>query len=131
MMPFIVIAEKKQKIKLAYLIAILLTALSQIWLAFDAQTVQSIWLWMFLYFVSFNILEATLPSLVSKTAESHSKGTAMGIYSSCQFLGIFAGGLSSGLIYSFTDKLGVFILNLFLSLLWFLSSLKLKTPINK
>ena len=51
---------------------------------------------MWLFFVGFNYLEATLPSLVSKTVFPGGKGTALGIYSSCQFFGAFAGGAGGG-----------------------------------
>lgn len=51
-----------------------------------------------LFFTGFNILEANLPSLVSQTAPHHLKGTAIGVYSTCQYLGIFAGGIIGGLI---------------------------------
>ena len=51
-------------------------------------------LWVF--FVGFNYLEATLPSLVSKTVFAGGKGTAMGVYWSCQFMGAFAGGAGGG-----------------------------------
>jgi len=48
------------------------------------------------FFIGFNFLEATLPSLVSKAAPPDRKGTAMGVFSTCQFLGAFAGGLMGG-----------------------------------
>jgi predicted MFS family arabinose efflux permease len=51
---------------------------------------------LWLFFVGFNYLEATLPSLVSKTVFAGGKGTAMGVYSSCQFMGAFAGGAGGG-----------------------------------
>ncbi len=53
---------------------------------------------LFLFFTGFNILEANLPSLVSQTAPAHLKGTAIGVYSTCQYLGIFAGGIVGGLL---------------------------------
>ena len=49
-----------------------------------------------MFFVGFNYLEATLPSLVSKAVFAGGKGTALGIYSTCQFLGAFAGGALGG-----------------------------------
>ena len=49
-----------------------------------------------LFFVGFNYLEATLPSLLSKTVSAGSKGTAMGVYSTFQFMGAFAGGAGGG-----------------------------------
>jgi len=51
---------------------------------------------LWLFFVGFNYLEATLPSLLSKTVSAGSKGAAMGVYSTCQFMGAFAGGASGG-----------------------------------
>ena len=51
---------------------------------------------LWLFFVGFNYLEATLPSLVSKVVFAGGKGTAMGVYSTCQFLGAFAGGAVGG-----------------------------------
>ena len=51
-----------------------------------------------LFFVGFNMLEALLPSLVSRVAPAASKGTAIGIYNGLQFLGIFVGGVLGGLV---------------------------------
>lgn len=53
---------------------------------------------LFLFFTAFNILEANLPSLVSRLAPPELKGTAIGVYSTCQYLGIFAGGIVGGFI---------------------------------
>lgn len=53
---------------------------------------------LFLFFTAFNILEANLPSLVSRIAPPNLKGTAIGVYSTCQYLGIFVGGLLGGFI---------------------------------
>jgi MFS family permease len=73
---------------------------------------------MFIYFVGFNILEASLPSMISRQASAMSKGTAMGIYSSSQFLGIFAGGAIAGVIYQFWGSQGIFIVNSAIGLVW-------------
>jgi predicted MFS family arabinose efflux permease len=51
---------------------------------------------LWLFFVGFNYLEATLPSLLSKSVAADGKGAAMGVYSTCQFLGAFAGGAGGG-----------------------------------
>ena len=126
MLPFIMFAEKKQKIKAVFLGAVAITALSQFVLAFTYDHWLSICGFMFSYFVAFNILEASLPSLVSKQASANSKGTAMGIYSSSQFLGIFGGGAISGVIYQLTGSRGVFIVNGVVALLWFIISIYMK-----
>ncbi len=49
-----------------------------------------------IFFSGFNVMEASLPSLITKAAPPDAKGTATGIYSSSQFLGIFVGGVVGG-----------------------------------
>ena len=51
---------------------------------------------LFLFFVSFNILEASQPSLVSRLAPPESRGAALGVYNALQSLGLFAGGAVGG-----------------------------------
>ena len=59
----------------------------------------SIALLMVAYFTAFNILEASLPSLVSRLAPSDMKGTALGVYSTSQYLGAFIGGVLGGWVF--------------------------------
>ena len=54
--------------------------------------------WLLLFFVGFNILEASLPSLVSRVAPGSAKGLALGIYNTTQAIGLFAGGAAGGLV---------------------------------
>ena len=96
MVPFLSLAEKKHQLKAVFLASVIITSLCQFILAFTYQHWLAICSLMFIYFVGFNILEASLPSMISRQASAESKGTAMGIYSSCQFLGIFAGGAMAG-----------------------------------
>ncbi len=118
MIPFLMLAEKKRQIKTVFLVSVIITCLCQFTLAFTYQYWLAICGLMFAYFVAFNFLEASLPSLVSRQASTESKGTAMGIYSSSQFLGIFAGGASAGIVYQFTGSQGIFIVNSAIALLW-------------
>lgn len=127
MVPFIIYGEKKKKIKLVFLASILCTAIAQSLLIFTHNHWLSLWLFMFLYFVAFNILEALLPSQISKLAPPNSKGTAMGVYSTSQFLGIFVGGAASGLLYQWNNNEGIFLINTLLSLFWLASSFSMKT----
>ena len=126
MLPFIVLAEQKQKIKSVFLASVAIMGVSQFILAFTYNSWFSICGLMFTYFVAFNILEASLPSMVSRQASADSKGTAMGIYSSSQFLGIFAGGALSGIVYQFTGSQGIFIINGMIALLWFVIAIYMK-----
>jgi MFS family permease len=70
------------------------------------------------FFVGFNYLEATLPALVSKVAPSARRGSAMGFYSSSQFLGIFAGGSVGGVLIALTDITTLLAVNAALLMLW-------------
>ena len=118
MVPFIILAEKRQQMKSIFIGAVVITSICQWILAFAPPTFLVLCGLMFAYFVAFNILEASLPSLVSKQANIHHKGTAMGVYSSSQFLGIFVGGTFAGIVYQHIGSEGVFITNGVLSLLW-------------
>jgi predicted MFS family arabinose efflux permease len=73
---------------------------------------------VFLFLTGFSLLEAFLPSLISRTAPRAQKGSAMGIYSCSQFLGIFVGGALGGWLYGHFGYSGVHLFCLFLSLCW-------------
>ncbi|WP_246624912.1 MFS transporter [Oceanobacter mangrovi] len=99
MVPFIIIAEKRHKMK-----PIVLLASGFIILALLLMTqAATVWHWgalLLLYFLGFNLMEASLPSWLSKAAPAGAKGSAMGIYSSMQFLGAFVGGSLGGWLLS-------------------------------
>ena len=125
MLPPIMLAERQKKMKPVFLSAVLITALAQAGLALASPIWLALCILMFIYFVVFNILEASLPSLVSKQASMTAKGTAMGVYSSCQFLGIFAGGTLAGLLYQHHGSQAIFIVNALIGLIWFCVALKM------
>jgi MFS family permease len=126
MIPLIIIAEKKKLMKPVFLLSVFMITSSQALLAWTHTYWISFCLLMLIYFIAFNVLEASLPSLVSKQANPNNKGTAMGIYSTGQFLGIFAGGSCAGLIYQWASSQGVFITNAIISMLWFIISCHMK-----
>lgn len=122
MLPLVGLSERQGKIKSIFLACVATTGICQLGLAFSHNHWLGICSFMFSYFVAFNFLEASLPSLISKQASPETKGTAMGIYSSSQFLGIFAGGVIAGLLDQYIGNTGIFVTNGLLSLLWFLLS---------
>lgn len=128
MVPFIIIAEKKRKIKPIFIGCIATIAISQVVLFFFHGAVFSFMLALLLFFTAFTLLEATLPSLVSKLAPAGSKGTAVGVYSTSQFLGIFAGGAFGGWIFGVAGITGVFITCAIAAAIWFLIALTMKKP---
>ncbi|MEP5569767.1 MAG: MFS transporter [Halioglobus sp.] len=95
MVPMMILAERKGRLHAMFLLAIALLIAAMSVISMSASPVL-LYLGMWLFFVGFNYLEATLPSLVSKMVFPGGKGTALGIYSTCQFLGAFAGGAAGG-----------------------------------
>jgi len=73
-------------------------------------------------------MEASLPSLITKVAPPQVKGTAMGVYSSLQFLGIFTGGIIGGMAHQHGGSAGVFVLTTALSAVWLLAALGMVQP---
>jgi len=97
MVPLVIIAEAKGKMKAVVFSVVLMLGLSAILL----QWAPHLWVFgllLWCYFVGFNTLEATLPSLISKQAPVGYRGTAMGVFSTHQFLGSFLGGIGGGWI---------------------------------
>ena len=129
MLPFLALAEKKRKIKPVFLVSVIVTCACQFILAFTYQQWWAICSLMFFYFIVFNFLEASLPSLVSRQATPETKGTAMGIYSSSQFIGIFAGGALAGVLYQFAGSQGIFFINGIMSLCWLIVAVYLKPDV--
>ena len=97
-LPFIIIAEKKRKMRQVFLGAIALMTAALALLAIGSQLGVGIILGLLLYFMGFNLLEATIPSWISKRAPVANKATAMGLNSSSQFFGAFVGGAMGGLL---------------------------------
>jgi MFS family permease len=86
---------------------------------------------LFLFFVAYNVLEATLPSLISRMAPIDAKGTAMGVYSTSQFFGAFLGGAVGGWCYGQYDVQGVFFGAASIAVLWLLIALGMQMPVMR
>jgi len=128
MIPFIILAEKKRKMKAVFLGAVAVLALSTLGLSFLHEELISIIGLLWVFFCGFNLLEATLPSLISKTAPADLKGTAMGAYSSSQFMGLFLGGALGGWFNGRYGVTAVFLFCAVMAFSWFLVSLTMKQP---
>lgn len=109
MVPFIIAAEKKGKMTFIFRGAIALIAVVSFALWLFPSTLVFICILLFLFFTAFTFLEAAFPSLISKKAPKAKKGTAMGIYSSAQFLGILAGGTLGGFFFHHFGLNGIFL----------------------
>ena len=91
-----------------------------------AQQGWAVVLLLLAYFVGFNLLEATLPSWVSRVAPLSHRGLALGVYNTSQALGLFAGGALGGLAFRHLGAQGVFEGVLLLVVLWFLLAMGIK-----
>lgn len=126
--PFVIIAEKYRRLKPVFLGAILTLALTEFGLLVLHDSVLEMAALLLLFFSGFNLLEATLPSLIAKMAPPDAKGTAMGVYSSSQFLGAFAGGALGGWLHGLYDSRGVFAFAALAALAWLLVASTMKSP---
>jgi len=117
LIPAVIVAERQQRMKEVFLFAIVMLAMAMVALS-QAQGLVALIAAVCLFFFAFNLLEALLPSLVSKVSPAGSKGTAMGIYSSSQFLGAFLGGILGGLSHSLPGQLSIFVILALVVLLW-------------
>lgn len=126
--PFMILAEKKQKLREVFWGAIIVLATAEIGLGLTNQHFLFLVGFLWLFFCGFNLLEATMPSLVSKTAPSDLRGTAMGIYTSLQFMGLFVGGLTGGWLYGDFGATFVFLCCAIVATLWLLIAFFMKSP---
>jgi MFS family permease len=128
MVPMVFVAERRGYLKPVFLLAVGGVGLAELLLAVDHSDLLTLAFTLVLFFAAFNVLEATLPSLVSKSAPVDSKGSALGVYSSSQFLGAFVGGVCGGVVHDFWGFGGVFFSAACLAGLWFLLALSMENP---
>lgn len=130
MLPPIFIGEKLGKIKQVFVAAIIMLLFVQLglwwWLAQAGR--HSWWLVVLLlaFFIAFNILEASQPSLVSRIAPPAAKGTALGVYNTLQSLGLFCGGVVGGWLVQHVDRAAVFQVGAGLTMVWLIMAINMK-----
>ncbi len=128
MVPFIIIAENKRRMKEVFNIAILVIALAELGFWFFNDSIFGLAFFILVFFTAFNVLEASLPSLIAKVSPTEAKGTAMGVYSTSQFLGAFLGGVIGGKLLGLYGVNGVFIFAMSITLIWSVIALTMKSP---
>ena len=84
--------------------------------------------WLTLFFVAFNILEATQPSLISRIAPPHAKGAALGVYNTTQALGLFLGGVFGGVLTKYAGPGAVWAGGAALAVIWLMLGLSMSMP---
>ncbi|MFZ5503294.1 MAG: MFS transporter [Pseudomonadota bacterium] len=128
MVPPIIIAEKKAKMKQVFMASVALAMCGQALLMVAQDSLWGVAIALLVFFTAFNVLEATLPSMISKIAPIAAKGTAMGVYSSVQFLGAFFGAAMGGALMQFVNGNAVFVFSIAMLLLWLLVASGMQPP---
>ena len=130
MVPAILIAERRGHVKTVFVGAVGLLLLGQISMPWLLHSTGKISVFLLIFFTAFNVLEAMLPSLTSKLAPPGAKGTAIGIYSSVQFLGTFVGAACGGFLYQHFGARGVFVFDAVLLAAWLLVAFRMQAPVR-
>lgn len=128
MVPAIIFGEKRGALKPVFVAAIALMLAAQIGLALTMDLFWAVVAALFAFFVAFNVLEASLPSLVSKIAPPEAKGTAMGVYNTAQAFGLFFGGLAGGWLAQHHGFTAVFVFCAALVASWLLLAAGMAPP---
>ncbi|MGA7181515.1 MAG: MFS transporter [Thiobacillaceae bacterium] len=126
--PGIIVGEKRGKLKPVFVGAVALMLAAQLALSQSLHSFFGLVASLFAYFVAFNLLEATLPSLISKLAPASAKGTAMGVYNTAQSLGLFVGGVAGGWLAQHQGFGSVFDLCAVLMGAWLVLALGMRAP---
>lgn len=121
-------AERKRQLKPYFLGGIIALGLAELFLWLTPSDVSLVALGLSLFFGGFSLLEAFMPSLISRTAPAARKGSALGIYSCSQFFGIFVGGVIGGWLYGKFSYSGVYLFCTLLALFWLILAFFMQPP---
>lgn len=128
MVPAIIAAERRGAMKAVFLSAIALLAVTEIGLMVASTQIIAVVALLAVFFVAFNVLEATLPSLISRVAPASAKGAAMGVYNTTQSLGLALGGWLGGMFAHHWGVDGVFAFGVGVCLLWLWAAWSMTVP---
>jgi len=118
MVPAIVLAEKYNQVKPVFVAAVGLLLATLLVMGRGSTSFMVLAGGLLSFFVAFNILEAMLPSLISRVAHPNAKGAALGVYNTTQAFGLFLGGTLGGWLVKNYDAGAVFLCGAALSALW-------------
>lgn len=128
MVPAVIMAEKKAAMKQVFNAAIVLLLVVQAGLYLAGSGMWPLACLLTLFFVAFNVLEATQPSWISRVAPPHAKGTALGIYNTLQSIGLFLGGALGGWLVKHVGPSAVPLLGGGLAVVWLILAAGMTPP---
>ncbi|MCL2893387.1 MFS transporter [Brenneria tiliae] len=126
--PFIIYAELKRRMKQVFVGCILVLIAAELTLWAAGNQLWQIIAGVQLFFLAFNVMEALLPSLISKESPAGYKGTALGVYSTTQFLGVAIGGSLGGALFEHYGAAVVFAAGAGIAALWLLVGFTMREP---
>ncbi|PHZ20008.1 MFS transporter [Yersinia ruckeri] len=126
--PFIIYAEVKRQMKQVFIGCVFVLLIAELVLWASGEHLWGIIAGIQIFFIAFNVMEAILPSLISKESPAGYKGTAMGIYSTSQFIGVAIGGSLGGWLFGLEGADMVFIAGALIALMWFTVSITMQEP---
>lgn len=130
-LPLMQWSERRGHLKPIFMGAIGVLALANFSLIWLADSLMGVVVALLAFFAAFNLLEATLPSLISRLCPQQLRGAGMGVYSSSQFLGIFVGGALGGLAVQYAGGMGVFGMCAVLAVIWLGIAAGLRPPVAR
>lgn len=128
--PAIMQSERKGRTKLMFVGSIAVLMLSQVGLLFGDTSLAIVVAMLLLFFAAFNVLEASMPALVSRVAPPEAKGTALGIFNTTQALGVAAGSAAGGWIAVHLGTIWIDRMTILLALAWGVVALSMKVPVR-
>lgn len=123
MFPLLLMAERKQLVREMFILSVAVLVVSQLMFYTGHDSLVGLVAGLFVFFVAFNLLEAQLPSLISRAAPAEAKGMAIGVYSTFEFLGAFVGGAAGGVLHRHYGIPGVFLFGAVVLTLWLVFAL--------
>jgi MFS family permease len=128
MLPAILRAKRASQVRRVFIGSLALLLGAHIALPWLTGSAGLIGLFLLVFFTPFNVLEACLPSLVSRIAPPGARGTAIGVFSSVQFFGVFLGAAAGGFLYGRWGTTAIVIFNAVLLVIWLLFAVGMKVP---
>lgn len=126
--PGIIWAETRGYMRHGFIGAVALMGLAMLGFAAGYHNIMVLMASLFVFFAGFNLLEALLPSLVSRTAPPSRKGRALGVYNTAQSIGLFAGGAVGGIAADLGGSVAVFLACAALGLIWLIVAIFVRPP---
>lgn len=128
MVPAIIWGERGGHLKQVFLAAIAVVLVSQLMLAALLDSLWGLVFSLVVFFTGFNLLEASLPSIISRVAPVGARGTAIGVYGTVQFLGTFAGAVAGGFLSQHFGGAAVFLSCVVLTGVWLVLAASMTAP---